>query len=577
MRLKALKITNFGCIDDRGYEFDVDDIIVLIGPNNVGKSSILDAYEAFASVGTPRPLKDFRNEDPANHIAIVGVFVDLNAEDIETVGAKWKHTDEKYGDCIRAKWEWSAPDEKGDKFSWDPEKHEWVAGGMGGWDTLIASRIPVPLRVRPTDDAATTEAQIVVILTTAAKKAIQADEGRTSEVLGALKKLTDELAKEVEAQLSQATGRITARIGSIFPGYTVEFIPEIGEFTPEKAVGAGSYIRVRGPGEGSIPLAQQGAGLRRTFLWSALGTLADIGQVKRGKTTITADRQRILLIEEPESFLHPPMVRAAREALYALAEVPEWQVIATTHSPVFVDVSKPHTTIVRVAREGEQRTRLFSTDKAAFSNEERENLKMIRSCHATVAEFFFVDHVVLVEGETEHAVLSVLLSRRLDAAGRGMCVVNCLGKANIPLFQKILNQFGSPYTVVHDSDAPRVLRNGNWQRNSMWTINERILQALAARDPKHPTSRAVVHIPDFEQHYFGRSLASDKPYHALKVLSQPDFDTAASFERLRSMVDGILQGAHPCTYSSMADLSARVTEWAERSVPERREEWVVEQ
>jgi hypothetical protein len=32
VRLRALKITNFGCIDDQGYEFDVDKIVVLIGP-----------------------------------------------------------------------------------------------------------------------------------------------------------------------------------------------------------------------------------------------------------------------------------------------------------------------------------------------------------------------------------------------------------------------------------------------------------------------------------------------------------------------------------------------------------------
>ncbi len=574
MKLKALKITNFGCIDDAGYEFDLDDIVVLIGPNNVGKSSILDAYEAFASVGAPLALEYFRNQDPNNPIVIIAVFTDLSPEDIDRLGAKWKHSDEKYGECLKVKWKWSAADQKGEKFSWDPDLHDWVLGGMGGWDTLIASRIPAPLRVRPTDNADTTEAQIVEILTSAVKSAIKADGGRTTKVLDELKRLTEELAQEVGAQLSDATNRIAARIGAVFPGYTVEFTPEIGRFDPEKAVGAGSYIRVRGPGESLLPLAQQGAGLRRTFLWSALGTLADIGRAKHGKATITTDRQRILLIEEPESFLHPPLVRAAREALYALAQVAEWQVIATTHSPVFVDASKPHTTIVRVAREGGQRTRLFSTDKAAFSEEERENLRMIRSCHPTVAEFFFADHVVLVEGETEQAVLSVLLSRRLDAAARGMCVVNCLGKANIPLFQKILNQFGSPYTVVHDSDAPRVLRDGNWQRNSMWTINERILEALASRDPRHPISRAVVHVPDFERHYFGRSLGSDKPYHALKVLMQPDFDTEASFEPLRSLVEGIVQGTHSGTYTSMADLCEKVASWATENQPDRPEEWV---
>ena len=34
----------FGCIDAQGYEVEIDRIVVLIGPNNVGKSTLLDAY-----------------------------------------------------------------------------------------------------------------------------------------------------------------------------------------------------------------------------------------------------------------------------------------------------------------------------------------------------------------------------------------------------------------------------------------------------------------------------------------------------------------------------------------------------
>jgi hypothetical protein len=208
MKLRALKIVNFGCIDDLGYEFDLDDIVVLIGPNNVGKSSILDAYEAFASVGASLPLKSFRNEQASNVIEVSGVFTDITQDDLDTVGAKWKHINEHYGECIRVKWQWSQPDEKASKFSWDPGTSAWVPGGMGGWDTLIASRVPAPLRVRPTDDAATTEAQVVEILTSAAKAAIKADEGRTAEVVNALKELTAQLAVEVETQLQDATARI---------------------------------------------------------------------------------------------------------------------------------------------------------------------------------------------------------------------------------------------------------------------------------------------------------------------------------------------------------------------------------
>ena len=36
MKLIELKIRNFGCIDEKGIRIKIDNIVVLIGPNNVG-------------------------------------------------------------------------------------------------------------------------------------------------------------------------------------------------------------------------------------------------------------------------------------------------------------------------------------------------------------------------------------------------------------------------------------------------------------------------------------------------------------------------------------------------------------
>ena len=37
-------------------------------------------------------------------------------------------------------------------------------------------------------------------------------------------------------------------------------------------------------------------------------------------------------------------------------------------------------------------------------------------------------------------------------------ILNCRGKANIPMFEKILNHFGMNYIVMHDLDSPKVKR-----------------------------------------------------------------------------------------------------------------------
>jgi ATPase subunit of ABC transporter with duplicated ATPase domains len=51
-RLHKLIVQNFRSIGFNAVEIELDDIVVLVGPNNVGKSSILRAYETVMSHGS---------------------------------------------------------------------------------------------------------------------------------------------------------------------------------------------------------------------------------------------------------------------------------------------------------------------------------------------------------------------------------------------------------------------------------------------------------------------------------------------------------------------------------------------
>lgn len=576
MRLRTLTVSNYASIGEPGLTIPIDDIVVLIGPNNSGKSSVLSAYEAFASTGAALPLHAFRDEDPNRTIAISGLFTDLTDEDRETLGAKWEYEDARYGRAVRAKWEWSAPDQKAQKYSWDDGEGTWVTGGMGGWDTLITSRIPVPLRVKPTDDPDETEKQIVQILTAAAKAALTKDASKAASVLNELQALADEFAKDAQRELDDACARITDKLDDIFPGHKVSLRQSVGKIDPDKIIASGSHIRIEEPGKAPVPLSHQGAGIRRTFLWSALGTLAEMGRAKQGQKKIDAERQRMLLIEEPESFLHPPMIRSARDALYDLAEVAEWQVLTCTHSPIFIDVSKPHTTIMRVEKKTKGEPNVFSTESAHFSPDERTRLRMIRSCHPTVSEYFFADHVFLVEGETEQAVLNHALVSVPPAHGRWCHVVNCMGKANLSLFARILNHFGTPYTIVHDTDEPMVLRGAAWAKNSMWTVNKTISDVIAERDDALPACGLVAHIPDFEGFYFHQALGKDKPYHAITMLNSAEFQKTDEYALLMNFADSVLEGRHPACYRNYEELVGRVKAWRDAEEPTPEEAWELE-
>jgi predicted ATP-dependent endonuclease of OLD family len=558
MKLNSLIIRNFGCFGDQACEIQIDNIVVLIGQNNTGKSTVLDAYEAFASSGALLPLTSFNNELYANPIQITGVFTALDEKDINKIGKKCVYNDPVYGECIQVRWEWKEPNQKGEKYTFSAETNNFELGGAGGWDSLIASRIPIPLRIRPNDKHEIIENIITDILTSTVKETIKGDASKASKVLSELVALNNQFVTEIKTELDEATNLISKKLKDIFPDHEAEFVADIGKLEAEKIIGAGSHIRIKSS-QNSLPLNNQGSGMQRAFLWAAISAMSELGKMKKGTKKIeTTDRSRILLIDEPEAFLHPPTIRSAREALYALAELDNWQVMASTHSPIFVDVSKQHTTIIRVDKDDKANTKFVSTDLLGFDGNKRLELAMIRNCNPMVNEFFFADYVLLVEGETEQLVFTNLFENA--NIKEYVTVVSCFGKANIPTFCKILNHFGVPYIAIHDSDNPKAKKKDSYIKNSMWTINEKILEHV--KENRYG-SIAISQVPDFENYYFKETITSDKPYYAYQVINSEGFRTDEKYLELRNFVINITEKTHEGMYTSMEELVSRVTKFTE--------------
>lgn len=527
MKLIELQIRNFGCIDSEGVKIKIDDIVVLIGPNNVGKTTVLKAYELFRSSGKPQTIGNFYQNNENNSIEIAGIFNEISEEDKIQIGEKWIYLNEDNEEVIKYKYVWSKSDEKGQKYSWNNSEGTWIAGGMGGWDSKIASCIPLPLKINPFDDSEQLEKQIVEILTSAVKDNVKDNQSKIAQMIKQINDLAKDVKEEISEELSRTTDKLQKNLRDIFPEHTVDIDPQVGKLDVDKILATGTYLQIASEDGKYYPLSNQGSGLQRAFLWSAIEALADSGKMKNGRSSIKDEEPKILLVEEPESFLHPPAIRSAREALYKIAELANWQVMITTHSPIFIDVSKPHTTIIRVEKNENSATKIFSTEKANFSNDERERLQMIRNCHPTINEFFFSNKVVLVEGDTEQATLTQV--KREDVA-----ILNCRGKANIPMFEKILNHFGMSYIAIHDLDNPKVKKKGSWVKNPMWTINEKIYEEANNGE----NNRVIVNIPDFEGQFFGYLRKGDKPYNAICELKKKE--NASICEELSKIVNGKL-------------------------------------
>lgn len=226
----------------------------------------------------------------------------------------------------------------------------------------------------------------------------------------------------------------------------------------------------------------------------------------------------MLLIDEPETALHPAAIRAAKEHLYSLAAESGWQVMLSTHHPAFIDPLKDHTTIVRLHRpEANAAPNVYRADSVRFNETEKETLKKLLAFDQTVAEMFFANKVIIVEGDTEFAAFTVAMDADTQAfpLDARPLILRARGKWTIPLLVQMLAHFKVPCAVLHDVDAPKVGASGN--KNGAYTANGDITRAVNA------ARKAGVHIihrcsePDFERKH-GMDLPSkDKPFNAWQV------------------------------------------------------------
>lgn len=284
-------------------------------------------------------------------------------------------------------------------------------GGAGGWNTLLQSRLPTPIRLNPNDGYEALEKVVKDLASKNAAKKVKDDKTKVAGIVAEIEKLAKEVDKELSGSIGQLSSKIETEINKLFAGSSVSFETGVGKFKVEDAIKDGSKFFIKTSNYQSS-LEHQGTGIKRAFLWSAVNALCSEGLYKKGTKKIQDENSKILLIDEPEINLHPSIIKAARKAIYALADMEGWQIICTTHSPIFIDLTQDHTTLIKVSN-NQKNVFYFQTDRACFSDDEKENLKMLNRCCPTVNEFFFYPNSILVEGDTEYLAYQYIIEKKV--------------------------------------------------------------------------------------------------------------------------------------------------------------------
>ncbi|MFC1936545.1 ATP-dependent endonuclease, partial [Chloroflexota bacterium] len=260
----------------------------------------------------------------------------------------------------------------------------------------------------------------------------------------------------------------------------------------------------------------QGHGAQRALILSLLEMLTEESPTTEGEDFT---RGVILLIEEPEIYMHPQMCRKMRDVLLMIARTKIAKVICTTHSPVFIDLADRHDGIVIFKRNGNNIETIQRVDDLFGEGNvasERARLRMLLNFDPSVNEVFFSREVCLVEGDCEKAAIDAI-ARYLESKNiisfdkyllrrRELVIVNCRGKWTIKAFQQVLNGFEINYRIVHDRDD-----------EGEEGANAAILELLNEQE-----ERRLLHDPNFEQQIFGQEWSSDKPWRVTRTISNLD-------------------------------------------------------
>lgn len=172
----------------------------------------------------------------------------------------------------------------------------------------------------------------------------------------------------------------------VFPGITRVTLVPVSNVNKEIRIWTGSPSSRRQ--DLAIPLSEAGTG---------------VGQVLAMLyVVLSAEQPHVLLIDEPNSFLHPG---AVKELMAIFRENDRHQYIVSTHSPGLLDAARPSYVHLLKWQDGE--TKVRTVDPRDLDDQRL----LLSEVGASLSEVFAADAILWVEGPTEAQAFPLILER----------------------------------------------------------------------------------------------------------------------------------------------------------------------
>lgn len=568
MRLNTIEIHNFRKLNDVEVKFD--EATFLIGANNSGKSSTLDAIEYLvtdkkldASCRSKFINKEGNEEECHGEVIIEGLFDNVEADIINQRGFNASrlnsYTDE-HGN-IKYKFKYRVRLSDDNKFHREMQMHsqvlkpefsecrtwqdfidngapkglfdrieklnralsardktgleenypslfavkeniEWFEN-PGGISGNVLSQLPRFLKINAdvlTNEMDAAKSGTLHNLLSFIFDNVRKKSEHYKNAVEELKELSKEMdPTDKEGAFGQLMKGLNDVVNDVFPNASINVDTDLTKADSLKPIfGVSMRSNV------TTDVSHQGTGLIR----SAVFALLRFHKQRTENEMEIDDRGLIIGFEEPELFLHPNAAENMRRVIYDLAGDTN-QIVATTHSPYMIDLSKRPKQILNSYTVGTQdfaSVKAFNLTKEflALQDDEKTRIKMVQKIDDYVARVFFAQKVVIVEGDTEDIVfkhtIEVMPEEVKKSIGSKYQIIKATGKATMISFIKYLKALGVDLFVVHDEDS---------DTPGAFVMNAPILEALDNDETKRLMMRNCI-----EDELGYEAPRSDKPYEA---------------------------------------------------------------
>lgn len=449
IHIESLEIHNFRGIVSLTIDFE-EDLTVLVGPNNVGKSRIMRAVDLACGGATVDrdDLSVGRSEDALITVVVAPVGGDEFSEsETRLLGSGLQSTP------------------AGDRFAWrttlvsqgtggvtsdsrvltfDSSADRWAYQEISPRLTAEQSRLTRSLSISTSRDLADEigrrGSQVRRLL-----DHLEFEPGVQDEIESKLRELTDVIsgASPTLQSVRKALGRVETLSGS--GSAQVNVLPSTAhDLARSASIGFGTP-------DHHLPMRFHGSGVRSL---SSLELQRVAFELAPGEDASTLAPLPISLIEEPEAHLHP---QAQQDLPVLLSSIPG-QVIVSTHSSHLVTAVEPR--VLRILKAigsniSVRTLKLGETQSTRLNNQETyesEIEKVKRLVERPFGEILFASVIVIGDGATERAFLPPFIRSSLGYRSSNVCVIDPGSMSNATPIVKFANAIGIEWVLFADND-----------------------------------------------------------------------------------------------------------------------------